>query len=509
MFHVLPLAVKQHCTKIVDNQLTLMAALLLEASIRHFSYQHQSGVLFFVTWTQLMLECSPLLLAHYMAFQTRAWRGVIIWLSGFLLYPLMSFSLAGAASLYAKWSLFSVQGWLLVSAASLGYGINQLVAKRHHTKIMQLMSGLLSLNSVLLLIMFVWSLLWAGIFVSTDDPVRNQPIKAVIDSASVFSQPGLFFHYLWQFLLMGAAMMLIYWLNRYVLIRKVLARQGLFAYVAACLISIIVLTPLLSGVILWLPMNIPEFTFLPSQDYNPFAPINFRFCFLLLAVSTPIILAFERQQNEKALAEIAQRQSQTELQLLQQQVNPHFLFNTLNNVYALTLTSSPEAPKVIMQLANLLRYTVYEGQQPWVSVAQEITYLQDFLALQAIRSQHKCQLNVEFADNTEHWQIRPLLLIILLENAFKHGVEPSQSACTIDLSVHIKGKQLVMQCDNTLPAQSVKRTQGIGLHNLKRRLDLLYGDNYQLSYGVKADKWCSRLSLELIPGESKPGEPPC
>lgn len=499
MFQALPLAVKQHCTKIADNQLALMAAILLEVSIRHFSYQNQSGAQFLMTWAQVLLESMPLLIAHFFAFQTRAWRSVVIWLSGFLLYPLISFSLADSAPLYAQWSLFSVQGWLLLSAASLGYGISQVVAKRHHTKTMQLMSGLFSLNSVLLLLAFVWSFLWAGIFASTDDPLRNQPLQAVIRSDKIVVNFHLFLDYWWQFMLMGAAMLLIYWLNRYVLIRRILAKQGLFAYVSACLISIILLTPLLSTVILWLPMNIAEFTFLPSQDYNVFAPINFRFCFLLLAVSTPIILAFERQQQDKALAEIAQRQSQTELQLLQQQVNPHFLFNTLNNLYALTLTGSKNAPTLVMQLANLLRYTVYEGQNQRVSLEQEIHYIQDFLALQAIRSGDKCQLTVHYPQQADCWLIAPLLLIILVENAFKHGVEPSQSACTINLSIQVTAGRLLMKCENSLPQTRSQRPPGIGVENLKRRLALLYAGKHSLSSKQHKDVWVSELNLELEP----------
>jgi hypothetical protein len=495
----LPIKFKSYIAAIFENQLALMAAVLLEVSIRHLSHYSQSGVDFVATWTQLLFESLPVLVAHYVAFQQRGWRAVATWFGGFVVYPILSFALADFDPLYAQWALFEVQGWLFLIVASVGFGLSQLLVKSHHTRYTHFMSRLFSLNSMLILLMVVWAIVMAGIFASTDDPLRNQPIKAVINSQTVIVNFEFFIHYLWQFMLMGMLVLLIYWLNRYVLIRRILARNGVFAYVAGCLICIILITPLLSCVVLWLPMNIAEYTFLPSQDYNIFAPINFRFCFIVMAVSTPIILAFERQQQDKAMAEIAQRQSQTELQLLQQQVNPHFLFNTLNNLYALTLTGSKDAPTLVMQLANLLRYTVYEGQNQRVTLEQEIQYIQDFLALQSIRSGDKCQLTVSFPKQADKWQIAPLLLIILLENAFKHGVEPSQSNCTIGLDIQLQNGQLIMRCENSLPETTTKHKPGIGLENLKRRLVLLYAGKHSLRAQQQSNMWQVELTLELEP----------
>jgi hypothetical protein len=489
----------QRISLIVENQLALLAALLLETSIRHFLHSSQTGGEFIATFLQLLIESSPLLLCHYFAYQHQGKQAVLLWCCGFLFYPLMIFSLSEEPLPNTEWTLFGMQLWVFLLFASSGYGLSRLLAKRHNTKSMQVISRLLSLNSVMLMLLIGWAVLSAGIFASTDDPLRNQPIKAVINSETLIVNFDYFVSYLWQFLVMGSLMLSIYWLNRYVLIRRVLARSGVFAYVAACLICTIVMTPILASVVLCLPMNIAEFTFLPSQDYNIFSPLNFRYCFVLLAVSTPIILAFERQQQDKALAEIAQRQSQTELQLLQQQVNPHFLFNTLNNLYALTLMGSKDAPTLVMQLANLLRYTVYEGQNHRVNLAQEIQYIQDFLALQTIRSGDKCQLTVRYPEQAECWSIAPLLLIILVENAFKHGVEPSQSACTINLDIQVSAGTLLVKCENSLPETCSKRSPGIGLENLKRRLSLLYAGKYRLTSKQCNDVWLSELSLELEP----------
>ncbi len=492
---------------IADNQLALMAALLLEVLIRHFSLHGQDVMAFLLIWLQLLAESSPILLAHYFAARCVGcsalthrfrWSG-IIWGAGFVGYPLLYFWLMAQSHLFASWSLFSVQGWLLLMAASCGYGLSQWLAQRNASARFQLISRLFSLNSVLLLLMTAWAVIMAGIFASNDDPVRNQPLQAVINSHTVIVNFEFFLHYLWQFWLMGSGVLLICWLNRYLLIRRLLARNGVFAYIAGCLISIILLTPLLSAIVLMLPLNIAEFTFLPSQDYNIFDPDNFRFCFVVLLISTPVILAFERQQQEKALAEVAQRQSQTELQLLQQQVNPHFLFNTLNNLYALTLSGSTQAPTLVLQLANLLRYTVYEGQQQRVPLTQEIQYLQDFLALQTIRSGEKCQLSVTWPEHAGHWQIAPLLLITVLENAFKHGVEPSQLRCNIELRISIENGWLRMRCINSLRDSPRQQPPGIGLDNLRRRLALLYNGKHRFSSQQQAGCWHAELTLELEP----------
>lgn len=175
------------------------------------------------------------------------------------------------------------------------------------------------------------------------------------------------------------------------------------------------------------------------------------------------------------------------------------MFNTLNNLYALTLANSSEAPNMVMQLANLLRYTVYDGQAQRVTLAQEVQYLQDFLALQRIRSADKYQLTVSWPEQAEQWQIAPLLLIIVLENAFKHGVEPSQSNCSVELSLKVENGWLQMRCGNSVPDNAGKAAAGVGLENLRRRLSLLYAGKHSFSTELHAGRWCTELTLELEP----------
>jgi len=197
------------------------------------------------------------------------------------------------------------------------------------------------------------------------------------------------------------------------------------------------------------------------------------------------------------MLEISKHQIQTELKLLQQQINPHFLFNTLNNLYALTLIKSDEAPDMVMQLSNLLRYSVYEGQEAHVNLSQEVAYLQDYIALQTIRNKEKCNINVNWPDNANQYQIAPLLLVILLENAFKHGVDKSVDKCELIFNMTLQNNTLIVECINDYEEVKQSKSIGIGLENLQRRLSLIYHKKHSLETYQTSNKWHVKLTMEL------------
>ena len=483
----------------IAPQIALIAAVLFESIKQVFIANSSDGSLFFLSFLQITLEAAPFFLAHYWTTNSKGLKAFSGWLVGFAFYPLAWNIATENHAGFAQWTLLSGEGWLLFTLASIGYFLAQYRVQEKRDEQRPIMSHLFSLNGALVALMLIWSILVAGMFNSTPDAVNNQPIDPRIDIALIFSQFGQFFYYWWQFTVIGLAALSMYAINRYLLIRRILAQLGVYAFVASAFIVIITATPMLANIVLLLPMNIESFTFIPSGDYNPYDPINFQVCFAFIAVSTPVILAFERQHQDRALAQIARQQIQTELKLLQQQINPHFLFNTLNNLYALTLTKSDDAPEMIMRLANLLRYTVYEGGKSEVSLSQELDYINDYLALQQIRSGDKCQITTEFPAHPEHWQLPPLMLISVLENAFKHGVEPSHEDCSVDISVRVDDNRLSFSCVNDIPESHEPSEPGIGLANLERRLELIFPDNYQLTAQKVDNKWTTNLELELKP----------
>lgn len=431
-----------------------------------------------------------------------AWPIVV---AGLVVYPsclvgLNSMNLF-ASSIYDVTQFFTVQTWILLLAASaLAYWSHQ--SNKADTTIVKtkLINLMFSLDKVCVLLAILWAFLLAAIFAPYDQPMMNQPLPMVIDSSKLTGNLLNFANYFVQLMVLAILVLSVFLLNRYVLIRQVLSTYGVIYFVLSVLFMTVVLTPLYVSIVLYLPLNdlpsgITNLT--PSGGENIFDPINYQFTFMVLAISTPVILAFERQGQETQVALIKQEQTQTELKLLQQQVNPHFLFNTLNNLYALTLKKSDQAPELVMQLSNLLRYSVYEGQKDLVDLSQEIGYLENYWSLQSIRVNYKASIEVTWPENTNGLKIPPLLLINILENAFKHGVEPSNEKSFLKFEVRVIDTQLAVCCCNSIPENKSHEAGGVGLTNLKRRLHLLYGDNAKLEI-VNTDKeWTVQLDMAL------------
>jgi hypothetical protein len=476
--------------------LPMAAAILLDAHLRHLILGLPGTAKFLAIVLQLALECTPLCLAHYLAFSQQK-HNKRIWLSGFVLYPLSILGFNHLFEPYRDWSLVYPQSIVFALIGSATFFLHHHFSKSDVLP-WHWVSRILSLNAVIIVLTLIWALVIAGIFASTPDPMINQPIQPIIKSEQLMARPLTFLSYLLQFSFIGLLVGSVFAINRYVLIRYIMRVQGVLGFLAASLLVIIVITPLFSQLILWLPLNHTEFTLLASGDRNIFSKYNYQFCFAVLAISTPLILAFERQKQDKALIEIAQQKTQTELQLLQQQINPHFLFNTLNNLYALTLSQSDKAPEMVIQLSDLLRYTVYEGQKDRVSLASEMTYIKNYLSLQQMRVSSQCKIKTAFPEQADSAEIAPLLLIILLENAFKHGVEKCQDTCELNIILTLNKHQLQMTCSNTLPSKELQQhTSGLGLNNLKRRLELLYPGKHELTMSRSEQTFTTVLILDL------------
>jgi sensor histidine kinase YesM len=477
--------------------LPLLCAVLLESHILFLSLQSNSGSLYLQVSMQLIIESLPFFIAHHFAHNAPRTRVVLIWLLGFICYPLVSLIISLQSTAFEQWSLLSSQGWMFALLASIAWFINHALKMRDKTRAMQFISKLFSLNIVIGVLLVGWATVMAGVFNSNQDSNDNQSLSVILDITNIFTEFGQFIDYLWQFLVVAAVIGCVYAINRYGLIRQVLAKQGVLAFIAGVLICIIIVTPIFSTLVLWLPLNTPNVTLFPSSIHQVFALANYQFMFWLLAISTPLILVFERQQQDSQLTQISLQKTHTELKLLQQQINPHFLFNTLNNLYALTLTKSDDAPNLVMKLSNLLRYTVYEGQKEQVTLAQEVTYLQGYIALQLIRSHDKCTLDLKWPEHNNEFTLPPLLIIMLLENAFKYGVEPTIEKSHIRFHMKLSQNILTIVCENPIFTHKQDKASGLGLENLSRRLTLLYPGKHTLHTGPVGERWRAKMTLEL------------
>lgn len=446
---------------------------------------------------QLLLELSPLLLAQLLLTkQQKPVRAAfwLLWFAAIVLYPLISIGLRPENSVL----LLDQSCWLIALCSSWLYWLEQLYQQKLSPASNQnWLQKLWSLDTAVIVLLTGWVMFMALLLGSHQNPMANQPIPLQVHVDRLLQYPFEFISYLLQFGFIASLIYGYYWMNRYVLIRLLLARHGLLPFVLSSLCLLLLSYPLLASLLLCLPINSYEVTVLASGNHNAFDWYNFKFVLGIWLVSTPLILAFDRQQQEKNLAQIQHRQVQTELLLLQQQINPHFLFNTLNNLYALCLVQSEQAPTLILRLADLLRYVVYQGSQPLVTLQQEINYLQDYLALQQLRVSNKTELSLNLSEQANQHLLPPLLLIMLVENAYKHGVETTAEPSKVKIQMQLEGNRLIFSCENTVPAQQNAAPAGIGLENLRRRLQLCYGNHYTLSSSATTFGWHAELAITL------------
>ncbi|MDX2302936.1 MAG: histidine kinase [Microscillaceae bacterium] len=208
---------------------------------------------------------------------------------------------------------------------------------------------------------------------------------------------------------------------------------------------------------------------------------------------------FKQSHKEK---DIENERLHTELLFLKSQINPHFLFNTLNNIYSLAVDKSDDTETAILMLSQMMRYMLYETNALKVDLNSEIDYLKNYLSLQKLRlsRQKNIKLSIEIKGNPERMNIAPLLLIPLVENAFKHGLSYQQSS-RIEVSLECRENLLFFRVQNSKPVENADlrlyENSGIGLKNIKRRLDLLYPNAYKLFIEDNSEQYLVELNLEL------------
>jgi two-component system sensor histidine kinase AlgZ len=226
-------------------------------------------------------------------------------------------------------------------------------------------------------------------------------------------------------------------------------------------------------------------------DYPPAVGIIVVLYYALLLVAGIAWIIVRLQ----ALLKLKNENVKNELLHLQSQVNPHFFFNMLNNLYGMVDKDTDKAKELILKLSELMRYSIYEGEKHRVSLQEETAYLKNYIELHKMRY-HKSidiQFNVEIAD--EGAEIMPLLFIILLENAFKHGVENLREGAFVRINLKSTNDVIDLEIENNFDATELPEKEGIGLKNLKRRLELAYPKKHSLN--IANDNSVFKASLQL------------
>ena len=200
--------------------------------------------------------------------------------------------------------------------------------------------------------------------------------------------------------------------------------------------------------------------------------------------------------NERIQRELENQRLSAELAFLKSQINPHFLFNSLNSIYSLAYQRSETTPEAILKLSEIMRYMLYECNDNRVDLAKEIQYLHNYIDLQKIRFGEKAYINFKVEGNIDTQQIVPLILIAFIENGFKHGVA-NNPLTPIYMSIEVSGPHLQFYMQNKKHTNNRDASGGIGLNNVRRRLNLLYPGKYNLEIQDETTTYTVELSLVL------------
>ena len=308
-----------------------------------------------------------------------------------------------------------------------------------------------------------------------------------------------FVHYLMT-CMQPLVVMVVFYLNYLVLAPKLFV-SGKHRY--DLLINVVLLISL--GTLLHYWMDFTNQLFIPGyKDQDTVGTVTYIARDVLnLAIfaggATSLALARRWFTADQKLKEAEAAHATAELRNLRSQINPHFLLNTLNNIYALTAFDTPKAQEAIQELSKMLRHILYDYQQTTVSLADEIEFLRNYVNLMRIRLQQSVDVQFNISTLNTSVEIAPLLFISLVENAFKHGVSPSEPSF---IHIHIESDEHKVVCDiqnsNHPKTANDNSGHGIGLRNVQRRLDLYYPGHYEWVHGPTADGTVFQSRITII-----------
>ena len=215
------------------------------------------------------------------------------------------------------------------------------------------------------------------------------------------------------------------------------------------------------------------------------------------AIGATIKLTYEWINEKRKNEELQKTQLRTELNFLKSQIQPHFFFNTLNNLYALVIKKSPNAPDVVLKLSEIMQYVLYDAKEPKISLLNEINYIYSYLDLEKLRYGDTVKSSIEITGNMDEVEIPPLLFLPFIENCFKHGIANNDDI-KVDIRFEITDNFLFFTVENTFHKNNeISVKHGIGIENVKRRLQLLYGENFTLETKVKKNKFKVLLKFPI------------
>jgi LytS/YehU family sensor histidine kinase len=218
---------------------------------------------------------------------------------------------------------------------------------------------------------------------------------------------------------------------------------------------------------------------------------------LVLGFSTGMAVLQQARKKEDEKKELDKTNIETELAFLKNQINPHFFFNSLNNIYALVALDSDKAQKAIEELSGLMRYLIYESNVELISIEKEFDFSRNYIALMQKRLSSKVKLIVDIQENLPKIEVPPLLFVSFIENTFKHGISYREKSF-INIKLHADEQNISFTCINSIPEQNnhqSDRNSGVGITNIKKRLELIYGEDFMLDISEKKNEFVVKLEI--------------
>jgi len=290
----------------------------------------------------------------------------------------------------------------------------------------------------------------------------------------------------------------VVYINLFILIPKYLKQKSIWIYLLSILIAVLLITPIKTLVYFFIYSSYPDVQvyFINRQWYIFFSSI------LIIIGSTGFKIFNDFAFHQRERQELQKRTLESELNFLKSQINPHFLFNTLNNLYALTLKKSDDAPEIVLKLSEMMRYMLYECNERRVSLVKEINYLKNYLDLELIRQGELVEIEFNLEGKIDHQKVAPLVFIPFVENCFKHGLKNEIGKGYVKINMKVSDDAVDMEIKNSkttsLPSQPGKgRSGGIGLVNVKKRLKLHYGKSYNLDITDNPNDFIVQLYIQL------------
>jgi LytS/YehU family sensor histidine kinase len=204
----------------------------------------------------------------------------------------------------------------------------------------------------------------------------------------------------------------------------------------------------------------------------------------------------DKEREQQITLEFKKKLTEMELKVLKSQLNPHFYFNTLNNLYGLTITDPKKAPDAILKLSDIMEYVIYDCKSEKVPVAKELKFISSYVELEKLRYEDSSRIQLRMQGTMEEKFISPLLLIQFIENAFKHGMEQNKNDSYLFVDIAVKNNHLLYHSVNSTK-EKARNMNGVGLSNVQKRLNILYPDQHTLFIREAKGKFEVELDLQL------------